>query len=66
MPPTEHEAVTDGRIFDHERRISNLEAWREAEAQQQSRVPAWVTIAIMVTTFFLSTLINLYLSGTHP
>lgn len=52
----------DERLYDHERRISSLESWRDNQQAQRSVVPAWVIGILSLAVAGASLLANILLS----
>lgn len=50
------------RIYDHERRISSLESWRDNQQAQRSVIPAWVIGILSLAVAGASLLANILLS----
>ena len=55
--------VLDARVFDHEKRLASLEAWRDNKEAQVTRAPAWTLGLISAAIALASVLLQLYLSG---
>lgn len=54
------------QVYNHEGRISSLEAWRDNVRTRHASTPTWIFGVIAAVVSGLTLLVNLWLAGVRP